>query len=355
MRLRAFALLAVAAAVCAAPGTASGKPPTGGGTSTTYAGRAYVLDANLTVLSTNVHVGPISDTGQLPASGGYQAAQVLTLDNPAPLFIHTGVLTASTAGAGNEASSYASVLDAHVNLNNVIDVQAGLLQSVATARCVNGAATYSGGSDIALLSITALGNAVTVPLAAPPNTSIVIPNLATIWINHQYMSNGRFVVNALEVHVGGALAGLTTADVVVSHAEAGISCGPSVPPCAVLDFVTGGGWISVNGDRGTFGLVGGQKPNGLQGHLNYIDHGTGQHITGDTVTSYSGTGTSRTLTFTNSSGDQIRVTVADNGEPGTNDTFSISSGSYSAGGTLVHGNIQLHHPGGCPTGGKHGR
>lgn len=356
LRVRAFALLAVAAAICATPATASAKPPGGGGgTTTTYAGRAYALDANLTVLTTNIHVGPISDTGELPSSGGFQSAQVLALHNPAPLLIDVGILTAATAGAGDEASSFASVADAHVNLNNLLDVRAGLLQSTATARCVNGSPTFSGGSNIALLSITALGNNVTVPLAAPPNTKIVVPGLATIWINHQYMSNGRFVVNALEVHLGGALAGVTTADVIVSHAEAGISCGTSNPPCAVMDFVTGGGWISVNGDKGTFGMVGGQKPNGLQGHLTYIDHSTGQRISGDTVTSYSGSGTTRTLTYTNNSGDQITVTVTDNGEPGTSDAFSISSGSYSAGGTLVHGNIQLHHPNGCPTGGTHGR
>lgn len=352
-RLRAFALFAVTATVCAVPGSALGKPPNGGGgsTTTTYAGHAYALSASLTVLNhPTLQVGPISDTGELPSAGGFQDAQFLALSTPAPLLISVGILTASTAGAGDLSSSFASVLSAHVNLNNLLDVQAGVLQSTANAQCVNGVATYSGGSDIANLSINALGNLVSIPIAAPANTKIVIPDLAVIWINHQFVQNGRFVVNALEVHLGGALSNLTTADVVVSHAEAGITCGSTNPPCAVSDFVTGGGQVQ----GGSFGLVGGQKPNGLQGHVNFV--GSSMHISGDTVTSYGGTGNSRALTYTNRNGDQINVGVTDNGEPGTSDVFTLSSGGFSAGGTLIHGNIQLHHPNGCPTvGGKHGR
>ena len=353
-RLRAFALFAVAATICAVPGSALGKPPHGGGgggTTTTYAGHAYALSANLTLLGhPTLQVGPVSDTGELPATGGLQDAQLLSLNNPAPLLISVGILTAATGGAGDLASSFASVLSAHINLDSLLDIRAGVLQSSANAQCVNGTPTYSGGANIASLSINALGGLISIPIAAPANTKIVIPDLAVIWINHQFYDNGRFVVNALEVHLGGALAGVATADVVVSHAEAGITCGSTTPPCAVLDFVTGGGQV----DGGSFGLVGGQKPNGLQGHLNFV--GTSSHISGDTVTSYGGTGNSRTLTYTNSNGDQINVGVTDNGEPGTSDVFTLSSGGFSAGGTLIHGNIQLHHPNGCPTagGGKHG-
>ena len=42
-------------------------------------------------------------------------------------------------------------------------------------------------------------------------------------------------------------------------------------------------------------------------------------------------------------GFTYQVDVADNGEPGRNDTFALSlSSSYSASGTLSGGNIQLH-------------
>jgi hypothetical protein len=43
------------------------------------------------------------------------------------------------------------------------------------------------------------------------------------------------------------------------------------------------------------------------------------------------------------SGFKFKVYVEDNGEPGKNDVFKISlSNGYSAGGTLLNGNIQIH-------------
>ena len=62
-------------------------------------------------------------------------------------------------------------------------------------------------------------------------------------------------------------------------------------------------------------------------------------ISGNHVT-FSGTakiGRRQTISFT--------VNLTDNGTPGTADTFSINvtgAASYSAGGTLTSGNIQLH-------------
>jgi hypothetical protein len=43
-----------------------------------------------------------------------------------------------------------------------------------------------------------------------------------------------------------------------------------------------------------------------------------------------------------------QVDIADNGEPGTNDTFLLMlSSGYVASGTLGGGNIQLHKPQSC--------
>jgi len=53
-----------------------------------------------------------------------------------------------------------------------------------------------------------------------------------------------------------------------------------------------------------------------------------------------------TAEINGASGFTFVVEVADNGEPGRNDTFSISlSNGYQASGTLGGGNIQLHEPG----------
>jgi hypothetical protein len=84
--------------------------------------------------------------------------------------------------------------------------------------------------------------------------------------------------------------------------------------------------------------------------VNYVDHGTKLHVRSTDITAYvivnpttrriQGTAVLKggtVVTFT--------VIVVDNGEPGTSDTFSISlSNGYSASGTLVGGNVQIHPP-----------
>ena len=84
------------------------------------------------------------------------------------------------------------------------------------------------------------------------------------------------------------------------------------------------------------------------GHLNYIDHGSGLKAKGTGVTAYQiiNPTTRRilgTAEINGVSGFTYDVTVSDNGEPGTSDTFAIIlSNGYTASGTLIGGNIQLH-------------
>src|SRR6266446_548943 len=62
-------------------------------------------------------------------------------------------------------------------------------------------------------------------------------------------------------------------------------------PC---DFTTGGGWIRIasgtatnngglpeSGDKANFGIVGGCKPDRFFGHVNYVDHNNGLHVSSD--------------------------------------------------------------------------
>lgn len=113
--------------------------------------------------------------------------------------------------------------------------------------------------------------------------------------------------------------------------------------------ITGGGSIDVTDGIGTFGFVGKVAKNGAPGgNLTYQDHGAGNRMVKSiAITSVTVNGTCGTLLGTatvNGSGSVgFQVTICDNGEPGTNDTFSINmSDGYSAGGTLINGNIQLH-------------
>lgn len=117
----------------------------------------------------------------------------------------------------------------------------------------------------------------------------------------------------------------------------------------VLDRLTGGGWIiAPSAEKGSFAVGGGIKNGNYWGHLNFIDHGVdGPKIKGLSVTGYIAlTPTSRKITGIckiNGAGSyDYTVIVTDNGEPGTNDYFSLSTNGYTASGILQGGNIQLH-------------
>ena len=107
---------------------------------------------------------------------------------------------------------------------------------------------------------------------------------------------------------------------------------------ADCDFLTGGGFIIVDGAKANFGVGGGCK-NGTAtwGHLEYIDHGSGLNVHGTSITAYieveSGynskgkpigirgiCGKARTNLYGNV---DFLVRARDAGEPGVNDEFDI--------------------------------
>ena len=84
----------------------------------------------------------------------------------------------------------------------------------------------------------------------------------------------------------------------------------------------------------------------MQGNCNVRDHATGTKVKCLTVTDYTQIGNSATWEGTASvNGVQrpYRITVQDNGEPNKGaDMFSITAGTFQAGGNVQHGNIQIH-------------
>lgn len=347
--------LACAALIGTATDAFAGKP-SGGGTTTftgsSYSGRAEVLNATLTPLDAlgrplGTLTADLSDTQELPSTGGFQQTALLALQDPgiSGLQVSGEVAGAMTAGSGNEAHSFATVAQLNLSLGGVLTVSASVLPANSDASCDTATGAYSTSGSSAIAAITINGK--TYAIGTQPNQKIVIPDLATIVLNEQTSSPGSITVNAVHIMLGGALSPLLSADVVISHAHSDITCTGTTtpPPCQVSDFVTGGGWI--NGDQGqkvTFGLVGGQKPNGLSGHLNVVDHGSsGTHLSTGNVVNYTvDSPTQRTVYY-----DTATAIVQDNGEPGSADTFSVASGSYAQSGVLQGGNIQIHHPKGC--------
>jgi hypothetical protein len=121
------------------------------------------------------------------------------------------------------------------------------------------------------------------------------------------------------------------------------------PPSTAGAKITGGGWITVLGDKGTFGLTAQVKNGSPSGHLTYQDHGTlSRTVKSFAITSVTVSGNCAQIlgrATVNGSGDVgFQVNVCDNGEPGKDsDTFSIfMADGYAATGTLGGGNIQIH-------------
>lgn len=336
------------AGMLAMPTSFAGKPPpTSTATLNTYAGRATVLGASVNALGIPVAL-TVSDTGELDPTGGMRDAHFAALSTPQPLQVDLGLASAVTVGSGDRTDSTAALLGLDLDISaGLVKVAASVVTSNALAICAGGSATYSGSSTIADLVINNSSINVT---GAPNQTISLLGGLARVIINEQKFENGRQIVNGLHVIVGTSL---VTADVVVSHADAGISCG-STSGCPVKDFVTGGGFITrPDGSKANFGFVGGQKANGLQGHLQYNDHSaTGPTISGSSVSSYSGQDsgtTARTVVYgckVDGVASSCTLSVADMAEPGKGiDEFALSGGGYSASGPkITQGNIQLHKP-----------
>ena len=303
---------------------------------TTFSGQATVVNATVLGIKT-----VISDTGPLPRSGGAEEASLLEANVPGLLTAE--VLHAAAIGQGDQSRSEASVAKLNLTVGGN-GITADFLMARASAACENGKASVSGSSEIVGLVI----NGQSIVVSGQPNETVFLPN-GRVVINEQTSSGsgktGDITVNALHVVVDGI------ADVVISSAHADFTCGGPVCPNG-RDFVTGGGWITgtPSGAKGTFGVAGGIKDGAFWGHLTYIDHGSALKVKGTGVTAYVVVdATTRiirgTAEINGQGGFTYEVEVADNGEPGRDDSFRISlSNGYFASGLLEGGNIQLHLP-----------
>jgi hypothetical protein len=113
--------------------------------------------------------------------------------------------------------------------------------------------------------------------------------------------------------------------------------------------VTAGGWITVTGGKGTFGLTAKANASGTpSGNLTYQDHFQNRTVKSSAITSVIVNGNCAqilgTATVNGAPGTGFDVNVCDNGEPGKDsDTFAIvMSDGYSASGPLGGGNVQIH-------------
>jgi len=300
-------------------------------TPTTFSGRAFAVSATTPLTGTLT----FADTGQLPPQGGEIDATVVSVQTQQAQA--EGFLSV-TMGFDHRAESQAAIADATLLPGDSNQVTAEFVEAHSLATCTG----VSGGSEIANLKLA--GQQVTVTGA--PNQTITVPRVLTLIINEQIVSSSggtnAITINALHLTAIGGI------EVIVSSAHSDINCGASPP--TPKDFMTGGGYVIGNGGgKDNFGFVAGLKPGKtiVSGHLNYIDHSSGDPVKSIDVTSYSGTGLCREFSGPGTvNGQSVTFTVnaCDNNEPGKSyDTFSIHlSNGYRVAGVLAGGNIQLH-------------
>ncbi len=297
---------------------------------TTFSGRAFAVSVTTPLTGTVT----FADTGQLPPQGGEIDATLLSVQTQQA---QAEVLLSVTMGFDHQAQSTAAVADLTLFLGTPNQVTADFLQAHSLATCTG----VSGISEIANLRLA--GQQITI--SGQPNQTISVPGVLTLIINEQTTSSSggtnSITVNALDLTL------IDGIQVIVSSAHSDITCG--VNTTVSKDFMTGGGFIIVNGAHANFGFVAGFKPgkSTVSGQLNYIDHSSGNHVKSTSVTAYSGSGACRTFSGPGTVDGQsvvFTVNACDNGEPGRgSDTFGIQlSNGYSASGILADGNIQLH-------------
>ncbi len=179
-----------------------------------YSGEAVVVNANVL----GVINASISDTGQLPSSGGSLSTSLLTFQLPGTLDL--SLLSASTNGSNNQTNSQASVANVSLHVAGV-NLTAAVLTSNATTVCSSTTATANGASTIADLKV----NGLSVRVTGAPNQTIPLL-IGSLVINEQISSvnlsssanTASMTVNALHLRVN------LLADVVISSSQAGVSC-----------------------------------------------------------------------------------------------------------------------------------
>jgi hypothetical protein len=292
----------------------------------------------------------IADTGALLPAGGSLHASVTDTNVEDGLLISNA--DADTSGADNEARSEVHIEGFDIILLTTNNVRHRLtldvLQAEVSAACSSTGVVLRGGIQIDGLTLD--GTPVTV--TGEPGQTLAFDEFSIIF-NEQAsgltLTNGFGTIAAIHIIVNDCMHGY------VGFVHADIECTGMTPPPVVdcPDFVTGGGWIvTTSGAKANFGVGGGIRKGDFWGHLNYKDHGTGMHVKATEVTGYTELDEVTRQIDYNVTIDGVpgtaRVIVADNGEPGRNDTFSIElSNGYSAAGSLGGegpggGNIQLH-------------
>jgi hypothetical protein len=302
----------------------------------------YATGAQVTVTATGTTVRAAS--GSLPPSGGGVDSSLLVGDIPGSA---TGGVVSLSAGVLHSAASGITGTHAEASMTDITlaisgnQITADFLMARSTAAC---APAVTGSSEITNLVI----NGQSIVVTGAPNQTVTLPN-GTVVINQQFPNVGAtsaaMNVNALHVTTNDPITGQPVADVLLATIDAEIQCVGGGPSTATN--TTGGGWIAVPGGKATFGFSAKMQDGVASGHLEYNDHAFPLTVHSTTINSITTTGCTTTMTgFADVSPgptpQSYEIDVTDGGEPGTQDFFKITVGTYIRSGFLGGGNIQVH-------------
>lgn len=329
------------------------------GEATSYSGEATVVDATVWVPLVGAQNVRLVHT-EIPSTGGAENDHLVEaeLEDVGGLGLVQGsfrVLHASTVAQGSRSHSRASAADVDLTVAGY-HITAEVLRAEAWAECrEDGTAVVRGDSDIVNLTI----DGQQIDVGTEPNQEITLVNeenqVTKIIINEQHggaaADRGEKTVNALHVIVYSPT-GEKLADVVISSAHADIEC-RGAPVCPLEnDFITGGGWLELDG-RKNFAIAGGIK-NGFWGHLVYHDKAKRWKVKAIEITGYGPAGAGydhlpnarliEGVAEINGEGEYpFWAVVADVDEPGRDkDYFELHAGPVEIAKTIDGGNIQFH-------------
>jgi hypothetical protein len=316
-------------------------------------GEAFGVSVDVSVNGAGVTVGPTPHV-VLPSNGGMVREQVLRINVPNLVTSATlEVVTTGSIGPGT-ASAQSSATVEELNLLNGL-VRARLVVAMSSSTADGARATSTGeGSTLIGLSINGSSPADVTPA---PNTRISPVPGVTVILNEQIASGdgvhtSALTVNMIHVVLHDPLTGAIQGHIIVASAHSDVNFVPA--PKEGNAFMTGGGKLGTGRDIATFGLNAGSRGGGLHGQLQYNDHGQGLKVHSLSIDSFEQIAGSTCVRFSGrarvNTADGYSFTVrqaCDHGEPGHGkDTFDVSVDgpglSYSRGGTLTGGNLQLH-------------
>ena len=185
-----------------------------------YKARAYGAYGQITAAGAQ-YQARLADTFEIGCSGEPRDATLASATNPQPLGINAKGLRSHVIGQGLTSAADAAAEDVTINVPG-LKIRTTTLDSHAEATCKSdGTVTLTAGSNVQTLTI----NDRTIAITGGRNQKIEVPDVATVYVNHQSKKSDEIRVSALRVVLANESYPVN-GDLFVAHSKAGMYCKP---------------------------------------------------------------------------------------------------------------------------------